>query len=146
MTIRQKRELEINLDTLNEKLEEISRKKNNLLLDFVIDKGPKVRINNINFGGNKVDETKLKKSLKEIHEKSRMTLFPINDKPIIVKTNPYTFEEYMSEKGFLTFTKTRKILNPYIRLSLSSAKFNEKKYEESKENLLNYYIFIQILL
>ena len=114
-------------------------RKNNLLLDFVIDKGPKVRINNINFGGNKVDETKLKKSLKEIHEKSRMTLFPINDKPIIVKTNPYTFEEYMSEKGFLTFTKTRKILNPYIRLSLSSAKFNEKKYEESKENLLNYY-------
>jgi len=102
-------------------------RKNNLLLDFVIDKGPKVRINNINFGGNKVDETKLKKSLKEIHEKSRMTLFPINDKPIIVKTNPYTFEEYMSEKGFLTFTKTRKILNPYIRLSLSSAKFNEKK-------------------
>ena len=104
-------------------------RKNNLLLDFVIDKGPKVRINNINFGGNKVDETKLKKSLKEIHEKSRMTLFPINDKPIIVKTNPYTFEEYMSERGFLTFTKTRKILNPYMRLSLSSAKFNEKKYE-----------------
>ena len=114
-------------------------RKNNLLLDFVIVKGPKVRINNINFGGNKVEETKLKKSLKEIHEKPRLTLFPINDRPVIVKTNPYTFEEYMSEKGFLTFTKTRKILNPYIRLSLSSAKFNEKKYEESKENLLNYY-------
>ncbi len=114
-------------------------RKNNLLLDFVIVKGPKVRINNINFGGNKVEETKLKKSLKEIHEKPRLTLFPINDKPIIVKTSPYTFEQYMSEKGFLTFTKTRKILNPYIRLSLSSAKFNEKKYEESKENLLNYY-------
>ena len=69
-------------------------RKNNLLLDFVVDKGPKVRINNINFGGNKVEEGKLKKSLKEIHEKSRLTLFPINDRPIIVKTSQYTFDEY----------------------------------------------------
>jgi len=114
-------------------------RKNNLLLEFVVDKGPKVRINNINFGGNNIEETKLKKSLKEVHEKMRITLFPINDKAVIVKTSPYTFEQYMSEKGFLTFTKTRKILNPYARLSLSSAKFNIKKYEESKDNLLDYY-------
>ena len=114
-------------------------RKNNLLLEFVVDKGPKVRINNINFGGNNIEETKLKKSLKEVHEKMRLTLFPINDKAVIVKTSPYTFEKYMSEKGFLTFTKTRKILNPYARLSLSSAKFNIKKYEESKDNLLDYY-------
>jgi outer membrane protein insertion porin family len=114
-------------------------RKNNLLLEFMVDKGPKVRINNINFGGNIIEETKLKKSLKEVHEKMRLTLFPINDRPVIVKTSPYTFEQYMSEKGFLTFSKTRKILNPYVRLSLSSAKFNIKKYEESKDNLLNYY-------
>ena len=114
-------------------------RKNNLLLDFVVDKGPKVRINNINFGGNKVEEGKLKKSLKEIHEKSRLTLFPINDKPIIVKTSPYTFNDYLSEKGFLTFTKTKKILNPYARINFSSAKFDLKKYDESKDNLLNYY-------
>lgn len=37
------------------------------------------------------------------------------------------------------FTKTRKILNSYVRLSLSSAKFNIKKYDESKDNLLDYY-------
>ena len=114
-------------------------RKNNLLLDFVINKGPKVRINNINFGGNQIEETKLKKSLKEIHEKSRLTLFPINDKPVIVKTTPYSFESYMKEKGFLTFTKTRKILNPYARITFSSSKFNIKKYDESKDNLLNYY-------
>ncbi len=114
-------------------------RKNNLLLDFVVDRGPKVRINNINFGGNKIDETKLKKSLKEIHEKSRMTLYPLNDKPVIVKTSPYTFEEYLQEKGYLTFTKTRKILNPYLRIKLSSSKFNPKKYDEAKDNLLNYY-------
>ena len=114
-------------------------RKNNLLLDFVVDRGPKVRINNINFGGNKIDETKLKKSLKEIHEKSRMTLYPLNDKPVIVKTTPYTFDEYLQEKGYLTFTKTRKILNPYLRIKLSGSKFNPKKYDEAKDNLLNYY-------
>ena len=114
-------------------------RKNNLLLDFVVDRGPKVRINNINFGGNKVDEVKLKKSLKEIHEKSRMTLSPMNDKPVIVKTSPYTFDEYLQEKGYLTFTKTRKILNPYIRIKLSGSKYNPKKYDEAKDNLLNYY-------
>ncbi len=114
-------------------------RKNNLLLEFVVDKGPKVRINNINFGGNVIDETKLKKNLKEIHEKSRLTLFPINDKPMIVKTSPYTVSDYMREHGYLTFTKTRKILNPYARFSLSSSKFDPKKYDESKDNLLNYY-------
>ncbi len=114
-------------------------RKNNVLLDFVVDRGPKVRINNINFGGNKIDEVKLKKSLKEIHEKSRMTLYPINDKPVIVKTTPYTFDEYLQEKGYLTFTKTRKILNPYLRIKLSGSKYNPKKYEDAKDNLLNYY-------
>ena len=114
-------------------------KKNNLLMDFIVDKGPKVRINNINIGGNLIEETKLKKSLKEIHEKSRLTLFPINDKPIIVKTNPYTFDQYLKEKGYLTFTKSRKILNPYVRVGFSSSKFKDNKYEESKENLMNYY-------
>ncbi len=114
-------------------------KKNSLLLDFDVRRGPKVRINNINFGGNKVEEGKLKKSLKEIHEKSRLTLFPINDKPMIVKTTPYTFEQYVKENGYLTFTKTRKILNPYMRFKLSSSKFSEKKYDESKDNLMNYY-------
>ncbi len=114
-------------------------RKNNLLLEFVVDKGPKVRINNINFGGNVIEEGELKKSLKEIHEKSRLTLFPINDRPMIVKTTPYTFDEYLSEKGFLTVTKTKKVLNPYARISFSSSKFDPIKYEESKENLLNHY-------
>jgi outer membrane protein insertion porin family len=116
-----------------------SIRKNQLVLDFIVTKGPKVRINNINFGGNLVDETKLKKSLKEIHEKSRLTLFPVNDKPAIVKTTPYTFEQYLKERGYLTFSKTKKILNPYVRIGFSSSKYDIKKYDESKDNLLNYY-------
>jgi len=112
---------------------------NTLLLDFVIDKGPKVRINNINFGGNTVEAGILKQKLKEVHEKSRLTLFPVFDKPKIVKTHRYSFEQYMKEKGFLTFTKTKKVLDPYARIKFSSAKFDTKKYEEDKDNILDYY-------
>jgi len=39
----------------------------------------------------------------------------------------------------LTFSKTKKILNPYVRIGFSSSKYDIKKYDESKDNLLNYY-------
>jgi outer membrane protein insertion porin family len=45
----------------------------------------------------------------------------------------------MKEKGFLTFTKTKKVLDPYARIKFSSAKFDTKKYEEDKDNILDYY-------
>ncbi|MFX6743173.1 POTRA domain-containing protein, partial [Acinetobacter baumannii] len=51
----------------------------------------------------------------------------------------YTFEEYLREKGYLTFSKTKKVLDPYVRLKLASAKFDEKKYEEDKEKVLEFY-------
>ena len=112
---------------------------NTLALDFVIDKGPKVKINNINFGGNTIDEGRLKKQLKGTKEKSRVTLHPTYDKGQIVVPKNYTFEEYMREKGFLTYSKTKRILDPYVRIKLSSAKFDEKKYIEDKDNILQYY-------
>ncbi len=112
---------------------------NTLALDFVIDKGPKVKINNINFGGNTIDEGRLKKQLKGTKEKSRLTLNPTYDKGQIVVPKNYTFEEYMREKGFLTYSKTKRILDPYVRIKLSSAKFDEKKYIEDKDNILQYY-------
>ncbi len=112
---------------------------NTLALDFIIDKGSKIKINNINFGDNSLDAAKLKKQLKGSKEKSRLTLYPLQDSGRIVTPDNYTFEEYLSEKGFLTFSKTRRVLNPYVRIKLSSAKFDEKKYLEDKESLLDYY-------
>ena len=114
-------------------------KKNTLALIFYINKGKKAIINNINFGGNTISEFILKKQLKETKERLRFTLFPQYDKPKIVEYKPYSFETYLKEKGFLTFTKTKKVLNPYIRLKLVSAKFNEKKYIEDKEKIIEYY-------
>ncbi len=112
---------------------------NTLALDFIVDKGPKVKINNINFGGNTVDAGKLKKQLKGTKEKSRLTLHPEFDEGKIVEVKRYTFDQYLSENGFLVYSKTKKILDPYIRLKLSSAKFDEKKYTEDKESILQFY-------
>ena len=113
---------------------------NTLTLNFIVDKGIKVHINNINFGGNaNVEESKLKKQLKETHEQSRLTLFPTYDKGMIVEAKHYTFDDYLKEKGYLTFSRTKKVLDPYVRIKFSSAKFNDKKFESDLDNILTYY-------
>jgi len=113
---------------------------NSVTLVFYIDKGGKVKINQINFVDNTIDELKLKKQMKGTKEMTRITLFPTNDTGGFANPSRYTFSEYLRDKGFLSFTKTKHVLDPYIRLKLfSSAKFNDKKYEEDKEKVLNYY-------
>lgn len=123
--------------TINEKNDTTIN--NTLSLEFIVDKGPKVKINNINFGGNTVDAGKLKKQLKDTKERSRMTLFPSFDKGYLVTPQRYKFQEYLKEHGYLTYSKTKKLLDPYIRLKLSGAKFDEKKFIDDKESLLEYY-------
>ncbi len=112
---------------------------NTLALDFVIDKGPKVKINNISFGGNTVDDNKLKKQLKDTKERSRLTLHPTFDKGGLFPHKTYNFQQYIKDNGYLYYSKTKKVLDPYIRLKLSGAKFDEKKYIDDKENILDYY-------
>lgn len=110
---------------------------------FTINKNGKVKINNIYFAGNhKVPDLKLKKQMKGTKEKSRLTLFPSEDFNVYdsTKTNYLTFNKYIKENGFLLPSKTKEFLDPYVRLKfLSTSKFNEKKYEEDKGKLLDYY-------
>ncbi len=112
---------------------------NTLALDFIVDKGPKIKINNINFGGNTVDAGKLKKQLKDTKERSRFTLFPSFDKGFLVTPERYKFQQYLKDHGYLTYSKTKKVLDPYIRLKLTGAKFDEVKYTDDKDNILQYY-------
>jgi outer membrane protein insertion porin family len=112
---------------------------NTQILDFLVDKGNKVKINNINFGGNTVDAGKLKKQLKDTKEKSRFTLHPTFDSGMIVNVKRYDLSQYIKDKGFLTFSKTRKVLDPYMRFKLTSAKYNRSKFDSDKESLLEYY-------
>src|SRR6185436_13480544 len=99
----------------------------------------KVKVNSVNFSGNdNVSELKLKKQMKGTKEMTRVTLFPVALKnPFGDSTHKMTFKEYMDQMGFLSITKTREVLDPYFRFKFfSSAKYNEKKYEEDKEKVL----------
>src|SRR5690242_4112831 len=110
---------------------------------FVVNKNGKVRINNIYFAGNhKVPDLKLKKQMKGTKEKSRLTLFPSDDYNVYdsTKANYLTFDNYIKQNGYLIPSKTKELLDPYVRIKfLTSSKFNEKKYNDDKNKILDYY-------
>jgi outer membrane protein insertion porin family len=114
---------------------------NSILLYFYVEKGHKVRIDNVSFYGNEqVSGLRLKKQLKGTKEMTKITLFPTKEQSPYGTTHQTTFKEYLSNVGFLSLTKTKEFLDPYFRFKLfSSAKFNTKKYEEDKEKVLEYY-------
>lgn len=114
---------------------------NSVLLTFDIDKGEKVKVNNINFFGNEtVSDLKLKKQMKGTKEVSRFTLYPQKDSTLFGENPRMTFKQYLHDKGFLSLSKTKNYLDPWFRFKLfSSAKFNEKKFEEDKEKIIEYY-------
>jgi outer membrane protein insertion porin family len=114
---------------------------NSIVLLIEVDKGNKVKVNNINFFGNEtVTDLKLKKQLKGTKEVSRFTLYPKKDSTLFGENPRITFRQYMKDKGFLSISKTKSFLDPWFRFKLfSSAKFNEKKFEEDKEKIIEYY-------
>lgn len=108
---------------------------------FTIDRGPKVSVDNVNiFGNESVSSIKLKKQMKGTKERTKFTLYP-DKTPAIYGQKVYpSFKEYINEKGFLSVTKTKEFVDPFFRFKLfSGAKFSEKKYEEDKLRLLEYY-------
>lgn len=117
-----------------------SKTENSIVITFIVDKGTKVRINEINFVGNTVSDQKLKKQMKGTKEMSRLTLHPSDEKGGYATPEHMKFSEYIKQNGFLSFTKTKELLDPYIRLKfLTSAKFNDKKYAEDKEKIIEFY-------
>ncbi|MEP6597229.1 MAG: POTRA domain-containing protein, partial [Ginsengibacter sp.] len=115
---------------------------NALLLTFIIDKKSKVKINDLNFAGNdNVADNKLKKQMKGTKEMSRFTLYPPkNENPYLDKNDKLSFSKYLKQNGYLSLTKTKEVLDPYFRFKLfTSSKFNEKKYTEDKDKVVNYY-------
>ena len=114
---------------------------NSNMLTIIVDKGNKVRINEVRvFGNERVDGFKLKRRLKGTKEMSRLTLRPDLSNSPYGTTEPLSFRSYMKDWGFLTPSRTKQLLDPYFRFKLfSGAKFDDKKYEEDKERMLNYY-------
>ncbi len=123
------------------KEEKVAGANNSITLTFLINKGNKVKINNIAFvGNNSIPEQKLKSQMKGSKEMPRITLYPVSAKnPYSDSTKKITFKEYMHNADFLVPTKTLEALDPYLRVKFSSGKFSDTKFGEDKEKVLDYY-------
>ena len=78
--------------------------------------------------------------MKGTKEMSRFTLYPAADTSRFGSREKYRFSQYINDWGFLTLSKTKRVLDPYFRFKLfSGAKFDPKKFEEDREKVLNYY-------
>ena len=114
---------------------------NSNIMNIYVNKGKKVKIDEINFFGNEnIEGLKLKKQFKGTKEMSKLTLFPSRYESPYGPSRNMSFREYAKEWGFLSASKTKKLLDPYFRFKLfSSAKFNPTKYDEDKQKLLQFY-------
>ncbi|MFM8709949.1 MAG: outer membrane protein assembly factor, partial [Sphingomonadales bacterium] len=114
---------------------------NSNFLLIKVEKGSKVLIGDVNFYGNSsLDNLKLKKQLKGTKEMTRLTVKPDQAQSPYGERRPVSFQQYLKDWGFLSITRTKRMLDPYFRFKLlSSAKFDEKKYEEDKEKVLSFY-------
>jgi outer membrane protein insertion porin family len=114
---------------------------NSNMITVYVDKGEKVRIDNVRFYGNEsVDDIRLKKQMKGTKEMMKFTLKSENEPSPYGETKPFSFNQYMRDWGFLSLSKTKRLLDPYFRFKLfSAAKFSPTKYEEDKNKVLDYY-------
>ncbi len=113
---------------------------NTAILTFYIDKGKKEKVDNINFVGNTISDNDLRRQLKDTKEMTRFSLYPDYGTGGLAAAKIYTFKDYLHEKGYLTYTKTRRLLNPYVRLKFfTSAKFNAAKYQDDQNKIIDYY-------
>lgn len=114
---------------------------NSEIVTFNIDKGPKVRIYQIEFFGNKaVGENKLKKQMKDTKEQSRLTLYPPSNQTPYGPHDSVTLREYLNNWGFLSYHATKEFLDPYFRFKLfHGAKFTESKFKDDEQKVIGYY-------
>lgn len=112
---------------------------NSVIITLSVTKGNKVKISDIYFTGNSIPGQRLKKQLKGTKEMTRLTVHPPVDTAAVASGYHLTLKDYLRHNGFLSVSQTKELLDPYVRLKLSSAKFNEKKYQEDKEKILDYY-------
>ncbi|MFM1963622.1 MAG: hypothetical protein RLZZ172_2467 [Bacteroidota bacterium] len=112
-----------------------------VVLTFGVTKGNKVRISDVYFfGNNAATASQLKRKLKGTKETTRLTLYPDSAVSPYGDVSPVTAKAFLAQKNYLRPTKILEFLDPWFRFKLfSSAKFNDKKYLEDKEKVLEYY-------
>jgi len=112
---------------------------NTLNISICVIKGEKQKIATIEFSGNSIEQSKLKKKFKDTKEMGRLTLHPAKDTGYFAPTN-YSFSEYVKDVGYLSYSKTKRVLDPFVRIKpFVGAKFNQVKFESDLDNVINYY-------
>ncbi len=114
---------------------------NSVILTFEISKGTKTKINQITIEGNEVaTDSKLKSTFRSTKEMPRISLYSA-DKESAFSGEHISFKDYLKNYGFLSISKTFETLDPYLRVKtlFSSSKYNEQKFQEDKQALIDYY-------
>ena len=109
-------------------------------ISFVVDKKSKVKINKITFEGNETfSKTRLKKTLKNTHEKPRFWLLAsLFDQ--VFKTNPQSVRNYVDSSYSVSKREFKEFLSDNVKLNfLQSSKFIRSDFNDDKETLTSFY-------
>ena len=103
-------------------------------------KGSKVRVNNIYiFGNENLSDRAIKKQMSGTKEKSRFTLYPSLDTPLLAPAKK-NVDNILKNQGFLQPTVVLNALDPYFRFKVfANSKYNFKKYEDDREAIIEFY-------
>ncbi|HTN45716.1 MAG TPA: POTRA domain-containing protein [Flavipsychrobacter sp.] len=118
-----------------------SVKSNSVLLTFNIDKGNKTKINQINIVDNTVAaDSRLKRTMRGTKEMPRLSLYRA-DEVKVYKETIYDPKKEGIGINLLHPTQTLETLDPYLRLKgvFSSSKYNDQKFQEDKQSMVDYY-------
>ncbi|MCB0507837.1 MAG: POTRA domain-containing protein [Chitinophagales bacterium] len=100
-----------------------------------VDRGNKVKINNLNFIGREYGElAKMRKAMKGTRERSRVELRVKDGRSRKQKT-----KDALYTLANLNYNSVKDFFQERFRITFKGSKFNEDKFEEDKKNLINYY-------
>ena len=109
-------------------------------LRFVVDKKRKVKINKISFEGNdNFSDKRLKKTLRNTHEKPRFWLIHrLADQ--IFKTNPKTVGNFVDSSYQVSNQTFKEFINDNVKLNLlQGSKYIQTDFDEDKSGLIAFY-------
>jgi outer membrane protein insertion porin family len=110
-------------------------------LVFQINKGSKVKVENVFISGaDALTSLRVKKKMKGTKEMGRISLYADSTQPVFGVRERPSFREFTKQKGYFYPSKWKDYLDPWFRFKyFSSSKFNQVKFEEDKEKVLQYY-------
>ncbi|MCC6582342.1 MAG: BamA/TamA family outer membrane protein [Chitinophagales bacterium] len=100
-----------------------------------VDKGKKVKINNIEFNGRVNGElAKMRKVMKDTRERSKVEIF-VKDN----RSRKQKAKDALYTLANLNSNSVKDFFMDRFRITFKGSKFNERKYEDDKQKLIDYY-------